>query len=618
MPPIDVEAAPLPARHDTANADVVDTDRADTGATAGDALREQTGVQLRSAGGRWRRMSLSLRGTDNQQALVLLGDVPLGPASGGGVDLALLGLLGVGRVELYRGAAPWFGAHAIGGAVRLVPDLEGPPAVHLGAGGGSWGRVAVEAAQRGRAGRTRWQAGWSLRHSDGDFPFVDARGVERVRTNNRVDALGGTLSVEVDAGRGWRTGLTALSSSAWRGEPGPEEFPSTTGRSRTAMHVVSLSAARDDDAGSWNLGAWTRIDEFAFRDPSPWLPPAVDHHTLDVAAGGSVRRSMTLGSVHLVEVLVDGSFETAAVRSNTFDASPHRTQLGAVLADSMALASGRVLVEPSLRVAWSDDFGLEWVPHAGVLWDAASWLTLRANAGRAWRLPSFQELTLRTNLLRGNPDLHPERAWSFDARADLTWSWARVSLGAFYLLIDNLILFLPKTAFLLEADDSKAARSRGFEVAVRLTPWRWLEVRGAWTLTDARFADTGRRLPARSPHIVHAALAVHPWTWASASVSAHWQSAFTLDRFEELREEARLFVGAAASFDLGRRVTLRLEVDNLTDVRTAQDTLQQPLPPRSAWISLRWDPRADADPSVVSTRRHEAGALGSSTSLTRR
>src|SRR5262249_49792748 len=115
------EAAPAPAET-TPFVTVIDVGgSAEEVRTLAETLAESAGVQVRSLGGLGAYSSVSIRGSSSAQGAVVLDGVPLNRGSLGGVDLSLLPLDALERIEVWRGQVPpELGGEAIGGAINLV------------------------------------------------------------------------------------------------------------------------------------------------------------------------------------------------------------------------------------------------------------------------------------------------------------------------------------------------------------------------------------------------------------------------------------------------------------------------------------------------------------------
>ena len=282
--------------------------------------------------------------------------------------------------------------------------------------------------------------------------------------------------------------------------------------------------------------------------------------------------------VHLVEARLEVAHEWADLtRSAGTHQRPSRTSAALVVGDTLAWFGGAVVCMPVVRLDVATGQPAVVVPRLGLTIGGDGPVLVRANVGRAYRLPTFEELYFDAGAVRGNPDLAPEDALVADASIELRGGPGALRLGWFHLEIDNLIVFLPRSAFVYEASGTKAARSQGVEIEARWRPMSALDARLAYTFTDARFRDTGLRLPARSPHRLDVAL-----TWRgrrhAATVAVHWQAPMPLDRFEQIVAPGRTFVDTTVRVWPTRWLELRLDLRNLTDVRDAVDALQRPLP----------------------------------------
>jgi outer membrane cobalamin receptor len=584
VPPVLVpgDPAPLADRDSTGQTDVFVLDAAELGTSSAAAVLEGApGVQLRSDGGPGRAIRVSLRGTDSQQTAVLLDDVPVVSSIGGGFDLSLVDLGAWNRLELYRGGSARFGASAIGGAIRLVSAAPADrPTTHAALRGGSWGSAALAASFGAPVGPVGVFGAFSLVRSDGDFPFVDTNGAARTRDNNDSSRIATTVRVRGDVSPGLSLTVSSQHTAIERGVPGVEQFPTRLARSEGWFHLASVRLASDPGAFElfdWGATAWVRAEEMRLRDPAPYLPPPTDNTHAVQQVGATGWTTFYPDSVQAIEIRAEAGFEWARIDRSGSVSHPERATAGLVVTDTLELAQGALTLEPTVRVDWAEGAGVEVVPRLGAAVRPTEWLELRASGGRAYRLPTFEELYYDAGSTRGNPDLDPESAWSADASIGVAWPAFRARAAGFFLHIDNLILFLPTTAFLYEASGSKAARSAGVELEVEAAPCAYLDARLSYTFVDARFIDTGQLLPARSPHLVRGRAVGHA-PFVDLWFEAAWQDAFTLDRYGQLKEEGRLILSAGAEARPHEALRLGVEVRNLLDDRGHTDALQQPLP----------------------------------------
>src|SRR5262249_27023962 len=132
--------------------------------------------------------------------------------------------------------------------------------------------------------------------------------------------------------------------------------------------------------------------------------------------------------------------------------------------------------------------------------------TLKANAGRYGRAPSFLELYGDTGAMLGNPLLRPEIGWNGDLAAQYHAGGERAAVtgrtGLFAARVDDLIEWVPISYSQVRVDNIGRARIWGVEQDLDLDLGRRVRVTGQATYLDARDASdsaahAGKQLPFR-------------------------------------------------------------------------------------------------------------------------
>ncbi|MGH7856686.1 MAG: TonB-dependent receptor domain-containing protein, partial [Candidatus Binatia bacterium] len=237
-------------------------------------------------------------------------------------------------------------------------------------------------------------------------------------------------------------------------------------------------------------------------------------------------------------------------------------------------------------------------PRAGLRWDALPGFSLRANAGRFYRIPTFLELFGNTGTILGNPDLDPESGWSADlgARYQLIPLWLFEVTG-FFRDTNDLIVFEQNSQRTSIAMNVSRARALGVELSASGRV-RWLDLQGNFTFQDLEDRSRvpflrGNDLPGRPRRqgFGRASLASLP---VEPFFEVDLTGANFLDRANLVKAPARTILNAGAGFDAGSLAVwlagLRalLELKNLTDNRIL-DVAGFPLPGRSYFGSLTYE-----------------------------
>ena len=210
----------------------------------------------------------------------------------------------------------------------------------------------------------------------------------------------------------------------------------------------------------------------------------------------------------------------------------------------------------------------------------------------------MDELYLRTETIRGNPALEPERALNLDAGVSLGDEEFPLSgdLTLFHTDIQRTILFLPRTAYLFEATNLEGAESRGLEATAELALRERYRVRLNYTLTDAHLDSTPSvQLP---HHPTHRGVLATQLEFGglgpldgirNLKLTGEFdaRSGVNLDNFGNLTNEPFWQVDVGVEFVPTSAIRLGLQLQNVTDNRRGADHLQRPLPGRSIYASLR-------------------------------
>jgi iron complex outermembrane receptor protein len=108
---------------------------------------------------------------------------------------------------------------------------------------------------------------------------------------------------------------------------------------------------------------------------------------------------------------------------------------------------------------------------------------LRAAVGRGFRIPTYTDLYYSDPSTKGNPNLKPESAWSFEGGVDW-YASARLaaSLTVFHSIQTNAIDYVRANASALwQAENLTGLRFTGVEAAVDWRPWTGQQLRLALT-----------------------------------------------------------------------------------------------------------------------------------------
>jgi len=627
---------PIPAGSEedpTAAATTIElADRPQAHDTLGALVAELPGAQARSLGALGAYTMLSVRGTDAEHAVVLLGDSPLGALDLGAFDLSTVPLAALERVELYRGGTPlWLDAGVIGGVLRLVPRQAPGTRASLELSAGSFGMRAADltASTRPARGSPSWVASVGAAHSDGDFPFVHdptplVPGDERelARENGQLDQGHGLARLEARA-FGGRLDALLFGYGRTGGIAGPAIQPTTAARRSLARVLVATGWQREGVSGRqdrpWRVRGTASLGHQRNRVADTLgevgqVPRSTDDRTtsVDARVQGELGLLDWLGIAALAGFRADEHTPTDALASIEVGRSTRHTGSAAFEArlhprlGSMRLevrASGRLeiaratLFETRAERAGEQEGTTRAAPTArlAAVIEPARGLALSASVTSASRLPTVTELFGDRSYLVGDTRLRPERSVGFEG--GLVVRGRRGLLGGFgelrffALFVDDLIRYARTAQYQAVAQNIASARILGGELGGRAELGRHFVVAAAATLLDPVDVDRDALLPLRPRAQAQGRPELHLGTLGPLDDAViYGQVVYVGANFADPANlvvlDARWLIGAGISAELaGEGLRVAISVNDLLDTR-GQDILGFPLPGRTVTASV--------------------------------
>jgi iron complex outermembrane receptor protein len=515
-------------------------------------------VSLRGAGS---RANFGLRGVK-----VLIDGVPQ-TLPDGQSQLSNLELGLVDRVEVLTGSAGALYGNASGGVLAFSTQSPSLPwEARIRASAGSFGTRKVQAVLGSSRGPVRALASLSRFSTDG--------------TRQHSGAIGWQFAGKADAnlGRHGFIGVRFEAADAPKAEnPGALTAAEYAARSDSAAANNILRGADKSVTQQqlavryhWQSDAGTEVEAVAFgllrdlRNPLATPPPpptsatAGTYNTIDRVVGGA-RLSATLPLQHLGArgVRLTAGLDAQGMRDNRKNQrSTAGSPTGQLLADQRETvrelgpfaqvhwdATNRVLLLGAIRY---DQIRFRVIDHllsdgvdnsgervmenasgsVGASLRASPAATLYGNVATSFESPTTTELVNTTAGTAGfNTDLGPQRTVSVEAgvhgrlRETLDYS-----LAAFSSRIRDALIQAREADGRAFFQNAGKVRNRGIEAGLGVTPWSWLELRGAYAFANYKFSEyripngaatdtlDGKRLAGVPRHFLRSTLTVRRGT----------------------------------------------------------------------------------------------------------
>jgi vitamin B12 transporter len=479
------------------------TIRATTADSVEDLIRRVAGMQLARNGGPGQSTGFFIRGASTNSTVVLVDGVRVGSATLGQAELEALSLAQIDHIEVLRGpASSLYGADAVGGVIQIFTRRgSGPPRWSGGAEVGGYDSARGDAAASGAVGAWDYSLSLGIEKSAG----VSAIAPNDQFGNFNPDRDGfrrksGDVNIGIAPATGHRIGVHVLETKL-NAQYDSSEFPPPNfvqDATPDFRNHLTTRVASVDYRGS-PLRAWTTTVQ-ASR--------AVD----DLTSGGNIQSRFVTSreqatwqnAVALApdqQLLVALEHQVERATADVFVVEQVRRNNAAVVGYSGTVGSASV--QADVRHDDNSAYGANTTGRAGVSFEVARGVKLRALAGTTFRAPTFNDLAYPNF---GVPTLRPERGESVEAGAAWQGQDASLSATVYRNNVRDLIGVEPDPAKCPDpsytfgcAANTSRARLQGATFAATA---RWLDVdlRANVDFLDATDADTGVRLPRRAAH----------------------------------------------------------------------------------------------------------------------
>ncbi len=563
-----------------------------------EVLRKVEGLTMVQSGGYGQLASLFVRGGESDYTKVLIDGIPVN-SPGGAYNFADLSTADVERLEIVRGPqSALYGSDAIAGTLQVFTRRG------TGTGLSPAPRFAVEA---GSFSTLRYAGGV---HGKGDRADY-ALSFTRFDTNN--DGVNASSNQEtIAANVGWQPSQrldlrTVFRSEAGRaGVPGPLAIrppdPDEYYRHRDLMggmtltHVHSLSLSQKfsysvSDSRQFSedpRDSGPAVVTYGGRE-APW--PSLDfvyqtlNHTRRQRIG--YQSDIVLAGGHLFSAGADYEHESGVIGDpNEKPLKATRDNYGAYFQDQWAFRS-RVFATVGVRLEHHDSYGFHATPRFSMALHARQpaskrifGLTkLRFNYGLGIKAPTLVESYSQSPYFRGNPDLKPEKATSYDAGIEQSFGSGLGTAAVTYF--DNR--FREQIGYAVTDYQTfegsffniGRTRARGIETLLRTSLGGSWEVGGGYTFLDSAVLESsnpldpvftrGQWLLRRPRHSGYLDLRWKPgrWTFEASSLMAGKRVDSDFAGLGVTHNPGYMVLNLLANFRIGESTSVYAAVNNV-------------------------------------------------------
>ena len=525
-----------------------------------DLLRASPGVTVNQSGPAGRTVGVFVRGTEGDHVIIMLDGVQINSPTTGTGELAdlttenLISTKNIDRIEILRGPqSTLYGSDAVGGVINIITKAGGKRGIHADSRF-EYGTYRTFYETGGLSGQwDRFSFSGSGARLDTKGPgdndgFEDTRGFGHGKI--RV-----TENSDLDVAFHYYNALVGIEDGAFRQDP--NRWNKSREQILNTDYTISLK--------EW----WEQSFKYSFfhdllRSEDPRNPGAggpdpesspfklnTDRHTFEEKSHFFIGDFDTLTAGYEFEhTHSDNKSFNRIVRNHGWFAQNELT-----LWKIWTIVAG-------IRIDKNDFFGTEASPLvSSALWIEKTMTKIKGSFGKGFKAPSFNELFFPGF---GNPLLHAEKSWGWDAGFEQSYWDKKGNLSAAYFhnSIDNLIEAVQISNFVFEAENIGKAATQGVELEHKITPWRHLTFSTSYTYTHAVNAETGKRLIRRPRHQGKVGLTYDFWKFHLAT---DWILVGDREDFGTAKNKGYTRLDVALFYDLTKYFQIYTRAENLTD-----------------------------------------------------
>jgi iron complex outermembrane receptor protein len=433
--------------------------------------------------------SSSMRGGGASHTALIWNGFNLQSPMNGQQDLSLLPAFFFDEVQVQQGgAASLYGSGAVGGALHLGsrPRYGQRQRLALSLLGGSFGRWQASAdLSLGRARRFSRTRAFAL-GAENDFALPG--GTPQPHARFRQQALMQENAFRIGRRQQLRFWLWAQAAQ--------RQLPPTLsgGPSEAEQSDASLRLAADWQREGQRLSLKARS---AFLGESLlYQDPRADLYSPNRSQGWiqEAEMSLRIAPRHRLHAGLNHSWQAARAEGYG-EGSIGQQQAALFVSWAFRDPGGRWQAAASLRQGWARGLSVPLTPSASFRGQLRPWLSVRGQAGRSFRLPTFNDLYWRPG---GNPALEAERGWQqelgLEALKAGKWGHISLNINAFSQSLDGWILWRPGPSYWYP-ENLRSVWSRGLESELRAAGrqgrWAW-SGRLAQSLTRAQITQVSQ------------------------------------------------------------------------------------------------------------------------------
>ncbi len=364
-------------------------------------LEDINSLVISDQGGLGQQKSIRMRGSTSAQTLVLIDGRPINNPRDGSVDLSMIPLDNIARVEIVHGpGSSIYGSSAMAGTVNIItksPPKEKQKTQVLS----SFGTFHTYTEQFSHGARL------------GDLGYIFSGSYissEGYRTNSQLSQKDFNGKFEYKADDKNNLFFNAGFFKNRIGAPGSIFYPDIDDKQVTLKNFLDLGwIFKPDSLTEFKSRVYNNYEKMIFN------PNTLDNPIFEFSTVTSVHTTKVRGLSLQADREVSGNYriisgmDYVANLNDSTETAKHKYSVLAWFMENQLDILNDLKVLLNIRIDDYSNFGTQANPSVGIIYKLKNNNKLHATISRSFRAPTFNDLYWSSPGMIGNPDLRPEK-----------------------------------------------------------------------------------------------------------------------------------------------------------------------------------------------------------------
>lgn len=382
-----------------------------------DVLEYVGAVDVRQRGAAGVQADIGIRGGSFEQVLILVNGAKISDPQTGHHNMNIpVDINDIQRIEILHGSgARIYGANAYSGAINIITGTSSKNSINASVSAGEFGLLSGNASVNYNVGAIQNYVSFSKNICNGYIENTDFN-ISNFLYHSSVDL--GKSKMEVQAGYNQKEfGANSFYTVAY-----PNQFEATKTTFVNAR-MVSGGKIKIKPGVYWRR----HQDRFElFRDnPASWYVGHNYHLTDVIGVDATTGFTSKLGTTALgldfktdkilsnkLGDLMNETIEVPGEPDGLFTKSAHRDNFSFFIDHKKQIKD--VNISGGIMTAWNSDYGFLFYPGVDVSYKLSNTFQFYTSANKSLRIPTYTELYYADPINKGNPNVKPEDAITYE------------------------------------------------------------------------------------------------------------------------------------------------------------------------------------------------------------